>query len=66
MASITKKRVGRHLYYYARECRRINGKPKIVWQKYLGRIEDIITAVTRYREGSTMPEPLQEALVVEL
>lgn len=66
MASITKKKVGRHLYYYARECRRVNGRPKIVWQKYLGRIEDIIAAVTRYREGSVMPEPLQEALVVEL
>jgi len=66
MASITKKKIGRHLYYYARESRRVNGKPKIVWQKYLGRIEDIIAAVTRYREGSAMPEPLQEALVVEL
>lgn len=66
MASITKKKIGRHLYYYARECRRVNGKPKIVWQKYLGRIEDIITAVTHYREGAVMPEPLQEALVVEL
>lgn len=25
-----------HAYYYLRECKRIDGKPKIVWQQYLG------------------------------
>jgi transposase len=66
MASITKKKVGRHLYYYARECRRVNGRPKIVWQHYLGRLDDIVAAVRRSREGSIVPEPLQQALVVEM
>ena len=46
MASLTKKKINGRTYYYARECKRINSKPKIVWQKYLGRLEDIVTAVT--------------------
>ena len=37
MASITKKVIRGKPYYYARECKRVDGKPKIVWQKYLGR-----------------------------
>jgi len=45
MASLTRKKISGQTYYYARESRRINGKPKIVWQKYLGKIEDIIKAV---------------------
>jgi hypothetical protein len=45
MASLTKKKISGHIYYYARESKRIDGKPKIVWQKYLGKIEDIIKAV---------------------
>jgi hypothetical protein len=47
MASITKKMIRGKPYYYARECKRINGKPKIVWQQYLGRPEDIINAMTK-------------------
>jgi len=39
--SLHKKIVRGHPYWYARECQRINGKPKIVWQKYLGKAEDI-------------------------
>ncbi len=44
MPSITAKKIKGHTYYYARQSKRINGKPKIVWQKYLGRAEDIIAA----------------------
>ncbi len=55
MASITKKRISGHIYYYARESKRINGKPKIVWQKYLGKIEDIIKAVEN-KETPTVPD----------
>ena len=47
MASIIKKTIRGNAYYYARECRRINGKPTIVWQKYLGKAEDLVTALTR-------------------
>lgn len=66
MASITKKTVGRNSYYYARECKRVNGRPKIVWQKYLGRVDDIVEAVSAYREGGAMPEPEDGGLVTEL
>jgi transposase len=39
--SLHKKIVRGHPYWYARECQRVNGKPRIVWQKYLGKAEDI-------------------------
>jgi transposase len=45
MVSIVKKLVRGKPYYYARECRRVDGKPKIVWQKYLGKAEDIVAAL---------------------
>ena len=54
MVSIAKKKRGNKVYYYARECRRVNGKPKIVWQKYLGRAEDIIARMTA---GEQAPQP---------
>ena len=46
MASLIKKIIRGRPYYYARQCKRVDGKPKIVWQKYLGRPQDIIDAVT--------------------
>lgn len=61
MASITKKRINGKTYYYARECKRVNGKPKIVWQKYLGRADDVIAAVV----DGVAPQPT-EAVVTEL
>jgi transposase len=64
MASLTKKTIRGNTYYYARECRRVNGKPKIVWQKYLGRPEDIIAAMTQ-EPAAAAPSPIQEALVTE-
>jgi len=36
MASIIKKIIRGRPYYYLRECQRVDGKPKIVRQKYLG------------------------------
>jgi len=66
MASLTKKTIHGKSYYYARECKRVNGKPKIVWQKYLGRLEDIITAVTEQREGHVVPQPQKEGIVTDL
>lgn len=39
--SLHKKIVRGHPYWYARECQRVDGKPKIIWQKYLGKAEDI-------------------------
>ena len=66
MASITKKVIHGRTYYYARQCKRVNGKPKIVWQKYLGRLEDIVTAVTEHREAPLIPQPQREGIVTDL
>src|SRR5216684_9015945 len=49
MVSISKKTIRGKTYYYARECRRVDGKPKIVWQKYLGKAEDIVAALGQPR-----------------
>ncbi len=43
--SLLKKRIRGHPYWYARECQRVDGKPKIVWQKYLGKAESIAAAL---------------------
>jgi transposase len=43
MASIIKKTNKGRVYYYAVKSQRVDGKPRIVWQKYLGTIEDIIS-----------------------
>ena len=59
MASIAKKKISGRIYYYARESKRINGKPKIVWQKYLGKIEDIIQAI----ENKDKPSAINEVIV---
>jgi hypothetical protein len=37
MASLIKKVIRGRPYYSARQCKRVDGKPKIVWQKHLGR-----------------------------
>jgi transposase len=42
MASLTKKIIGGRPYYYLRECQRINGKPTILWQQYLGSAEQLV------------------------
>lgn len=41
MASIVHKVVGGQTYYYLREMARIDGKPKMVSQRYLGKAADI-------------------------
>src|SRR5438093_1587017 len=57
--SLLKKIIRGHPYWYARECQRVNGKPKIVWQKYLGRAEDIAMAMGA---PSQIPEPKELVL----
>jgi len=42
MASLTHKMIKGHKYYYARVCKRVNGKPKIVQTHYLGTVEKMI------------------------
>jgi len=53
MASITKKIKKGRPYYYAVKSKRVDGKPRIVWQKYLGTIEAIVNRA----EESRPPKP---------
>ena len=45
MASIVPKKKGKKTYYYAVESARVNGKPRIVHQDYLGTAEKIAALV---------------------
>ena len=42
MVSLKKKTIKGHTYWYAVEMARVDGKPKQVWQKYLGTTEKIV------------------------
>ena len=56
MPSLTPKLIGGHTYYYARYCQRVDGKPKIVRQVYLGKIDDLVAAAEHSRQP---PQPLE-------
>jgi len=56
MPSLTAKRIDGHTYYYARYCQRVDGKPKIVRQVYLGKIEDLVASTER---AHIPPQPLE-------
>jgi len=56
MPSLTAKRIDGHTYYYARYCQRVDGKPKIVRQVYLGKIEDLVACS---QQAHVAPEPLE-------
>jgi transposase len=40
--SLTKKVIRGRPYYYLRECQRVDGKPKIIWQQYLGSPAELV------------------------
>jgi hypothetical protein len=54
MASLVKKIVKGHAYYYLVESGRVNGKPRIVRQQYLGTLENISAAVAA--KNGALPE----------
>jgi transposase len=56
MPSLTPKIIGGHTYYYARYCQRVEGKPKIVRQVYLGKIDDLVAAAEFSHQP---PQPLE-------
>jgi transposase len=56
MPSLTPKIIGGHTYYYARYCQRVDGKPKIVRQVYLGKIDDLVAAAEL---SHLPPQPLE-------
>ncbi|HJN75186.1 MAG TPA: IS1634 family transposase [Myxococcota bacterium] len=59
--TIGKKKIKGRLYYYARECKRVDGKPRIVWQKYLGKADRIVEAI----DGLSRPPTPAEVVVSE-
>ena len=56
MASLVKKIIRGRPYYYARVCKRVDGKPKIVSQTYLGRADKIIE---KLRAAPAPAQPLK-------
>lgn len=54
MPSLTAKTIHGHTYYYARYCQRVDGKPKIVRQVYLGRVEDLVATA---QSSQQPPQP---------
>ena len=54
MVSLTKKKVRGQTYWYLLECRRVNGKPRITWQKYLGTADRVLELISR-AEGTGGP-----------
>jgi transposase len=57
--SLQRKLIRGHPYWYARECQRVHGKPKIVWQKYLGKAESIAAAMG----APAVPAPPREIVL---
>ena len=56
MASLTAKVIHGKTYYYARDCQRVNGKPKVVRTIYLGSADDLIAAALKQKKGQA-PQP---------
>jgi transposase len=55
VASLYRKTIGGKTYWYLREMARVDGKPKMVSERYLGTAADIAAAVEA-REAAVLPE----------
>ena len=55
MASLYPKKVGGKTYWYLREMARVDGKPKMVSERYLGTAAEIAAAVEA-RQAAALPE----------
>jgi hypothetical protein len=55
MSSIVGKRRGKHTYYYLVESARVDGKPRIVSQEYLGTAEEVMAKLA----GGSAGEPVR-------
>jgi len=62
MASLTSKIIRGRKYYYARTCKRVDGKPKIVQTIYLGTVEKMIENA----KGSKQIPKASEVCILEL
>lgn len=56
MASLIKKKKGKNLYYYVVESARVNGKPRIIRQTYVGTPQNILR---KLKETPHIQEPLE-------
>ena len=54
MASLIKKKKGNRLYYYLVESARVDGKPRIVHQAYLGTAEKVAELIEQKSPGSPL------------
>lgn len=61
MATITKKIKKGRAYYYAVESARVEGKPRIVWQKYLGTLDAIVQRADQARPARPKETVIFEA-----
>ena len=57
MATLTKRTNKSGTYYYLVESARVNGKPRIVKQIYLGTVERIAAAMERITQDTLIPDP---------
>ena len=48
--NLIRETVRNHQYWYLVESRRVDGKPRVVWQRYLGKAEDIAHKLAAVRE----------------
>ena len=55
MASLYPKKIGGKTYWYLREMARVDGKPKMVSERYLGTAAEIAAAVEG-AEAAALPE----------
>ena len=55
MASLYPKKIDGKTYWYLREMARVDGKPKMVSERYLGTAADVAAAVAG-RDAAAMPE----------
>jgi len=62
MATITKRTNKSGTYYYLVESARVNGKPRIVKQIYLGTAERIAAAIERASQELAVPDPAYVAV----
>jgi hypothetical protein len=63
---LLKKRIKGHTYYYLSETQRIQGKPRITWQKYLGTPERIWKKFEEKEESIQKIKPFELGYVVAI
>ncbi len=61
MASLQKKKIHGHDYWYIVECRRVNGKPRPFVLEYIGKAENLLQRLQEQRE-KRVKEKLKEGL----